>query len=101
MPKHQATSQTPFTYSPSSARKEHALQRRDEVHRTEHGFGESPCQTTLGMKAFHIFERRADCPEPIVDHLPFVLASAWIRFSAPRSAATRARRSAAASRKAV
>src|SRR6516164_8658028 len=62
----------PLSSPPSSALEEHALQRRDAVHRTEYGFGEHPCQTALGMKAFHVFERPADGPEPIVDHLPFV-----------------------------
>ena len=31
-----------LVHAPLSALKEHALQRRDEVHRTEHGFGENP-----------------------------------------------------------
>ena len=53
--------------SPLSSLREHALQRRDEIYRSEHGFGEHPSQPALGMKPFHIFERPTDGLEPTID----------------------------------
>src|SRR5215475_16124935 len=51
---------------------ERDLQRGNSINCPEEDFCEGPRQNSVCMQSFHLFERRTNCPEPILDHVSFV-----------------------------